>query len=457
MKSMTTKDICEGPLTRSLIRYSIPVILTGVFQLLLNAADLIVLGQFCGSHAVAVVGATVTLSSFLINFFVGLSIGVSVLVSQGLGAKNDKHVSHVVHTAIPVAAICGALVFLCGIVFAEPLLTFMKTPTDILPEAALYLRVFLSGSIFSMLYNFGAAIFRATGDPNTPLIHLLIAGVSGVLLKLLFVGALHWNVAGAALATVLSNLSAATLTMIALRRRNDSCRLSLRKLRLHLPTLKQLLIIGLPSGVQSALFSVANIALQSQINLFSADAIAGNTAAYNLECFVYTVVNSVGQAATTFTAQNIGARNLPRVKRILRHTLIMNAIIGVVLGGVVWFFGNTLLSIYITDSAQAISFGMLRIAYIFLPFFICGILESVTGVIRGLGKAFSTMIISFFGICLLRIVFVYGLFTFPAYQNLSTVYLSFPLSWFITFAAEWIFLKWVWRKQFAPLMNNGNT
>lgn len=453
MKIMTTQEICEGPLTRSLIRYSIPVILTGVLQLLLNAADLIVLGQFCGSHAVAVVGATVTLSSFLINFFVGLSIGVSVLVSQGLGAKSNGRVSHVVHTAIPVAVICGALVCLCGIVFAEPLLTLMKTPHDILSEAALYLRIFLSGSVFSMLYNFGAAIFRAAGDPKTPLTHLLIAGMLGVLLKLLFVGALHGGVAGAALATVISNLAAATLTITALIKRTDACRLSWRKLKLHLPTLKRLLIIGLPAGVQSALFSAANIALQSQINLFSADAIAGNTAAYNLECFIYTTVNSIGQAATTFTAQNVGARNLPRVKQVLHRVLVMNTVVSVVLGGLVWLFGNTFLSIYITDSPQAISFGMLRITYVFLPFLICGVLETVTGVIRGLGKSLSPMIISFFGICMLRVAFVYGLFAVPAYQSLITIYLSFPLSWTVTFVAEWILLKRIWRKQFAPLMN----
>ncbi len=431
-------DLTEGPLLKKIILYTIPVILTGILQLLFNAADLIVVGRFCGSISVAAVGDTTAVINLLVNFFIGLSVGVGVTVAHGLGAGKDEEVQKTVHTAIPTAFVCGVILTVIGILVTEPVLKAMDTPEDVIDLSATYMKVYFAGITSSMLYNFGSAILRAAGDTKSPLIYLTISGVVNVILNLFFVRVVNMNVAGVALATSISQTISAILTVRSLMIRKNSCKLELKKMRFYKRPLIRMTQIGLPAGIQSSLFSISNVIIQSSVNSFGSVVVAGNSAAQNIEGFVYTSMNSVSQTAMNFTGQNHGSGKFDRIKKIMIICLACVFVTGFAMGGIGYIFGRPLLSIYITDSPESIEYGMIRMAYILIPYFMCGLMDVATGMLRGIGSSLVPMIISVAGVCGFRIFWIRTIFQMPQYHTLSSIYVSYIISWSMTFIAEFI-------------------
>lgn len=431
-------DLCEGPLISRIIFYTIPIILTGILQLLFNAADLIVVGRCCGSISVGAVGATGAIINLMVNMFIGLSVGAGVTVAHGLGSGRSEDVRRTVHTAIPTAIICGAVLTVIGLFFSETFLRMMDTPDDALPLAASYMRIYFCGTIASMLYNFGSAILRAAGDTQSPLYYLTAAGILNFFLNLFFVIVLKMDVSGVALATTISQIVSAVLIVRALIMRNDACKLELKKIHIYSKQLKRILQIGLPAGIQSSLFAISNVIIQSSINSFGSVAMSGNAAAQNIEGFVYTSMNSYSQTSLNFTGQNYGAGKIDRLKKIMIVCLVSVFCTGLILGAVALFFGKSLLSIYITDSQEAIGYGLTRMKYIMLSYFLCGLMDVTTGLIRGLGKSVLPMLITVAGVVGIRLGWIYIIFRIPKYHTLQSLYISYTISWIATFIAELI-------------------
>ncbi len=443
MKKSYEMDMCSGPLLGKILVYAIPLMLSGILQLLFNAADVIVVGRFAGHESLAAVGSTSALINLLINVFIGLSIGANVLVAQYFGAGKEMEVQDTVHTAITISLICGlALVFL-GIFAAGPLLKIMGTPDDVLEKAILYMRVYFTGMPVLMLYNFGAAILRAVGDTKRPLYFLIAAGVVNVILNLCFVILLHMGVAGVALATVLSQCISAVLVCRCLMKSDSAYRLDLSRLGVRWRTLKRIAQIGLPAGFQGAVFSVSNVLIQSSINAFDSVAMAGSTASANLEGFVYNAMNAVHQTNLSFTSQNLGGGKFERINRILLLCLGVVTVVGVVMGGGFVLLGPQLLRIYSSDP-EVIRFGMVRLTIICGMYFICGWMDVLVGSLRGLGSSVIPMFVSLAGACGLRIVWIFTVFQW--HHSLNVLYLSYPVTWVVTAAAHLICFMMIRRK-----------
>lgn len=432
----SNKAMLQGRLLPSIIRYTVPIILTSLLQLLFNAADLVVVGQFCGSVSVAAVGATGSITNLMVNFFIGLSVGAGVCVAHGIGSREDRVVSNTVHTALPTALVSGAFLTVFGITFSRRFLEMMGTPETVLPLSAVYMKIYFAGVTFTMVYNFCAAILRAAGDTKSPLYFLFAAGVLNVILNVVFVTRFQMNVAGVALATTISQGVSAVLVVIALMRRTDACRLELKKLRFHKAQLGKMLRIGLPAGIQSSLFSISNVIIQSSVNSFGDVFMSGNAASANLEGFVYASLNAFQQTAVNFIGQNAGAGRYDRVRRVLWICLGCVTVTGLTLGGLMYVMGPRLLTIYITDSAEAISYGMIRMGYICLPYFICGLMDVTTGALRGLGASFVPMLISVLGVCGVRIGWIFTIFQMETFHTPQCLYFSYPISWLITAACQ---------------------
>ena len=447
---MTVTDIKErmvrGPLLGAVIRYTVPIILASVLQLLFNAADLVVVGQFCGPDSVAAVGNTGSLTSLFVNLFIGVSVGVGVTVAQGLGAKNAEAVHRAVHTALPAALVSSALLTVLGIAFCETFLRWMGTPENVLPLSAVYMRIYFAGITFNLVYNFCAAILRAAGDTKRPLIYLIIAGVINVALNLVFVTVLHMNVAGVALATTISQGVSAVLVVRALMRRNDECKLYLRKMRFYKVQLRQAITIGLPAGLQSSLFSISNVLIQSSINSFGTAVMAGNAAANNIESFLYVAMNSFHQTALNFTGQNVGAGNYRRVKHVLLACLGCVAVLGTAVGVGCFGFARQLLSLYIPGATESIYWGTVRMSHIFMLYALCGIMDVSTGCLRGMGVSLPPMLISVFGVCGIRVGWILTFFRLEQFHTPQSLYLSYPISWAVTFLGQIILFCFVYRR-----------
>ena len=435
--------MCNGPLLGKILLFSIPLMLSGVLQLLFNAADIVVVGRFAGHQALAAVGSTSALINLLVNVFIGLSVGTNVMVANYYGAGDRERLSQTVHTAILSSIICGlALIFIGGFL-AKPMLTLMGTPDDVLHQAALYMRIYFAGMPVFMLYNFGAAILRAVGDTRRPLYYLLIAGVLNVGLNLIFVIVLHMGVAGVALATVISQIVSAFLVIKALMNSDDMIRLELKKLKIHPARLRKMIRIGLPAGMQGAVFSVSNMLIQSSINSFGSIAMAGSTAAGNIEGFVYTAMNSFYQTALSFTSQNMGAGKYKRVGRILILCQICVTITGLVLGNGSYLFGRQLLGIYSSDP-EVIAYGLLRMSYLCIPYFLCGNMDVMVGSLRGMGYSIMPMLVSLAGACVIRVIWIYTIFRMN--HTLETLFTSYPISWIITAVVHLICFMIAYRK-----------
>lgn len=441
-----SQKMLQGPLLRNIVTYTIPVILTGVLQLLFNAADLMVVGRYCGSISVAAVGATTSLTNLIVNLFIGLSVGAGVTVAHALGAKNGDMVHRTVHTAIPAALVSGVVLTLVGVLFSESFLTLMGTPENVLPLSAVYMRIYFGGITFTLLYNFCASILRAAGDTRSPLIYLSISGVINVLLNLVFVMQLDMNVAGVALATVISQAISALALMRVLMRRTDACRLQLAQMRFHRPQLMKIIRIGLPAGIQSSLFGISNVLIQSSINSFGDILVSGNSAAQSIDGFLYVMMNAFHQTAVNFIGQNMGAGQQKRALKTLWICLGCTMVCGIAGGLFVYCFGEMLLSIYITDSAEAIACGMIRLTFVGLPYFVCGLMDVSTGALRGMGASVAPMIISVLGVCGLRIAWIATVFQIPQYHTPQSLYFSYPVSWVVTFAIQMLAFAIVYRR-----------
>ena len=428
----------QGPLFGSIVSYTVPIILTSVLQLLFNAADLVVVGRFCGSISVAAVGATGAITNLIVNLFIGLSVGGGVSMAHAIGSRNQEAMHRTVHTVLPTALVSGLVLTVVGVSFSETFLRWMDTPENVLRLSAQYMRIYFCGITFTMVYNFSAAILRAAGDTKSPLIYLTIAGVANVVMNLFFVTVLHMNVAGVALATTLSQGISAVLVVRNLMKTNEAWRFRPRCMRFYKEPLVKLLTLGLPAGIQNSLFSISNVMIQSSVNSFGEILMSGNAAAGNIEGFVYTSMNAFHQTALNFVGQNVGAGQYKRVKKIYSICLGCVTVVGMVLGGLAYAFGPQLLSIYITDSQEAISWGVIRLGFIALPYFVCGLMDVTTGVLRGLGVSVPPMLISVLGICGIRIGWIATIFQIPQFHTPQSLYISYLFSWAVTFLAQYI-------------------
>ncbi len=441
MKPGKSIDMLHGSLFKNIVAYAIPIILTNILQLLFNAADLMVVGNFCKSECVGAVGATSSLINLIINLFIGLSVGTGVSCAIAIGTGEGSAVHRVVHTALPVAITSGVLLTAVGVIFSKPLLVMMETPTEFLELSATYMRIYFLGITATMVYNFCAAILRAAGDTKSPFIFLLISGIINVILNLIFVTIFDMDVDGVALATIISQFLSAILTVWALMKRTDFCRLCLSKIRVYKKPLLEILRIGVPSGLQSCLFSFSNVLIQSSVNSLGPTVVTGSAAAANLEGFIWVSMNSMHQSALNFTGQNVGIKNYNRVSKIFKICILSSAVIGLVMGVLFYLFGETLLSFYITDSPEAIKAGMIRLLCISAPYLLAGIMDTATGSIRGMGVSLPPMLITVIGVCVFRVVWIFTIFKMPQFNNAESLYLSYPISWIITFLAElWLFI-----------------
>lgn len=437
----------EGALFPKIVSFTIPLILSGILQLLFNAADMIVAGRFVGKEALAAIGTTSSLINLLVNVFMGLSTGSNVLVARFYGSKCEKDVSETVHTSILISLISGIALSIIGIVFAPKILVLMGTPEDILPLSSLYIRIYFAGMPVIMLYNFSAAILRAIGDTKRPLTFLTIAGVINAVCNVIFIVVFHMGVDGVAIATVLSQAISAFLTMRCLYKSDECFRFEFKKLAITKDKLLQILRLGLPAGFQGAIFSISNVLIQSSINSFGSDAMSGNTAASNLEGFVYVAMNSVHHACLCFTSQNYGAKKFDRIKRSFILCQVFVIAVGAVLGFAGYLFGPELLSIYAdsADKAVVIKYGMIRLGIIMLTYFTCGTMDVCVGAIRGLGYSVMPMIVSLLGACVFRVIWIFTIFA--SNRTLECLYISYPVSWIITTLAHILCFAIVFRKQ----------
>lgn len=447
MKRSYEMDLCSGPLLSKILLFSLPLIFSGVLQLLFNATDIIVVGKFAGSNAMAAVGSTTSLFNLLVNFFIGISVGANVLVARYYGEKNYDSVQQTVQTALLTGLFGGALLVVLGVVLARPMLTLMSTPDEVIDQAVLYMKLYFIGMPASMVYNFGAAVLRAVGDTRRPLYFLMAAGVMNVFGDLLFVCVLGMGVAGTAIATVLSQCVSAGLTVLCLVRSDGMCRLDLHRLRFYRDKFARIMQTGLPAGMQSVIFNISNVLIQASINSFGAVTVAANTAAGNIEGFVYISMNSLYQTSISFTSQNLGAKNYRRIDQTLVRCLCIVTVIGLVLGNGAYLLGNHLLRIY-SDDPQVISFGMERLMVVSVTYFLCGIMDVLAGVIRGLGYSILPTIVSLIGACLLRIVWIFTVFRVLHTQFI--LYASYPISWVVTIIAHFICYLIVRKKVFRP-------
>lgn len=427
-------DMLNGPMIGPFVRYAIPLMLSGMLQLLFNAADVAVVGRFAGDDALAAVGSTGALCTLFTNLFIGLSVGVNVAAARACGAQDYRGLSRVVHTSMLLSLICGAIVTVLGIAFAPQFLIIMDTPPEIVVLASKYLRIYFAGMIAMMVYNFGSALLRSIGDTRRPLTYLTIAGVVNVVLNLIFVIGFRLNVVGVALATTISQCISAALVVICLMRSEGAVRLDVRRMRLHKEALGLVMRIGLPAGLQSTVFSISNVIIQASINSFGAIAMAGNSVAANLDGFVGTGLSAFYQAVVTFTGQNFGARKYGRIWKILRTAAVCEIVVGLPASFLVWYFGEALQHIY-TQSEAVVAAGMIRLAFVCLPFIIGGMMDCVVGSLRGIGCSITPMVVSVCGVCGIRLVWIATVCNMPQFVNdIRAVYISYPISWFATLA-----------------------
>lgn len=426
-KAVKRIDMCNGPILVNIVKYAIPIVCTSVLQLLFSAADLVVVGRFCGSNSVAAVGATNSLVHLFVNLFIGMAAGVSVAVANAVGEKNDGKISRVVHTALPLAVILGLVITISGLLTSESMLGIMGTPNEILPLSSLYLKIYFCGMIPSFIFEFSSAICRASGDTKTPLKFLSLAGIANVLLNVLFVTVIDMDVAGVALATVISQCVSAGLMVWFLSRRNDSFKFYFKRIHIYKDSLLKILRIGFPTGLQSSIFSASNVIIQSSVNSFGAAAIAGNAAAGSVEGFVFVGMQAFHHSSLNYTGQNYGAKNSKRIIKAFWANILCVSVVSIVLISAALIFARSLLSLYISDSPASIELGLIRMEYVCTFYIMCGIYEVMNGFVRGMGHSLVTMFISVFGVVGVRIVWLFTIF--KKYHTLDMLYVSYPISW----------------------------
>ena len=424
-------DMCNGPLFGKIIMFTIPLMLTGVLQLFYNAMDIIVVGRFAGKEAVAAVGSTGSLINLIINVFMGISVGVNVVVANAIGARKFDDVSKAVHTAAALGVFCGVAVGIFGFCVSASVLRLMSTPEDVLPLATLYTKIYFLGTPANILYNFLSAVLRAQGDTRRPLYILGISGVVNVVLNLIFVIVFKMDVAGVAVATIVSQYLSAVMVSYILIKSHDYCKIRIRQVKIHKSALKKIVRIGLPSGLSGTVFSLSNTVIQSSINSFNSTAlVAGNSAAANIEGFVYILMNSFYHTTISFVGQNKGAKKYDRIGKSVRICALTGMAVGLLTGVSVRIFAHLLLRIYLPGEEEAIYYGIIRLTYICMPYFLCGIMEVAQGGLRGMGSVIAPMCISLIGACGLRLVWVYTVF--KAFRSFEVLLCSYAVTWSVT-------------------------
>ena len=423
------QDMCSGPLLKKIVLFSLPIMAMNLLQLLFNAADMVVVGRYSGSDALAAVGATGALINLLINLFMGLSVGTSVVVAQDYGARDDEGIAKSVHTSIAVSLVSGLFVCVVGIAFCAPMLRLMGTPENIIGLSDLYMRIYFIGVPASMVYNFAAAVLRAVGDSRHPMYYLVITGAMNVLMNLLFVIVFDMSVAGVALATVISQYLSMGLILLFLVRSPNSIRLDFRKLGIDLAKLKSVVRIGLPAGLQNTLFSISNVLIQSAINSFGSALVAANSASGNIEGFLGTTINAYYNAAITFTGQNMGAKKYSRIDRTAKVCTLLIVITWIVLGSLIVLFSGPLLGIYTSDP-QVIELGMTRTRIMMCVYVSCAIMNVYPGFTRGMGYSILPMICTLAGACLLRMVWLWTIFA--RFPTVPILYACYPVTWTVS-------------------------
>ncbi|MBQ3823873.1 MAG: MATE family efflux transporter [Clostridia bacterium] len=430
-------DLTSGSVLKKMILFSAPLIFSSILQLLFNTADVIVVGRFAGDDSLAAVGSNGAVVGLITNLFVGFSVGANVVAARAFGAGKGKDLSETVHTAMLLSAVSGVVLTVIGFFGAKYILIWMLTPESVLPLATLYLQIYFLGMTAMMVYNFGSAILRAVGDTRRPFLFLFIGGCINVALNLLFVIVFKMDVAGVAIATVVSQCVSAALTVRCLVKEKGDFRLELKKLRVHKDKLASIVRIGLPAGVQGMLFSISNIIIQSSVNGFGEIVMSGNAAAANLEGYVYVTMNSFHQAAVSFNGQNYGARRFDRIVRVSVTAELCVIVAGTVFGMSEAIFGGSLLWIYTTNEA-AIQAGVIRLSFIAGTYALCGMQDVMVGLMRGLGYSILPMIVTLVGVCGSRLLWIFTVFQMPEYHKLEVLYFSYPMSWIITFIAHLI-------------------
>lgn len=442
-------DMTQGSVFKNIIRFAVPLILTSFLSLFYNAADLIVVSRWAGNAAMASVGATTSIYNMIFNIFMGFSIGAGVAVSKRYGARDTQSLSRAVHTAMLLSIIVGILAAFVGMGISRFVLGLLQTPADVIDGATLYLRIICAALPATLVYNFGAAILRAVGDTKRPLYILACTGMVNVVLNLVLVIGFHWDVAGVAVATAVSNVLSALAVVYSLVHSQNAYRLVLRELHLYREELLEILKIGLPAGVQSSAFSLSNSVIQSVVNSFGTDAISGNAAAGNIEGFVYAAMNAWYQAVMTAVAQNYGAKNHHRIKQSIGAALVCVSTVGLVLGLCCALFARPLLSIYITDSQEAIEYGAIRMLVTCAPYLLCGIMEVLAGSARGFGVSTVTAVNSLLGVCGVRIFWIIAIL--PFHRTAGFLYLCWPISWTVVIILNGITLYFTQKRAVARM------
>lgn len=445
-------DMLNGPVMPRLLSFALPLALSSILQLTFNAADVIVVGRFEGDAALAAVGAPGALINLLVNLFLGLSVGANVVVAQCHGAGSYRETNAAVHTSIALSILSGIGVGFVGFFLAGFFLSLMNTPADVLPLATSYMRIYFLGMPANMIYNFGAAILRAVGDTRRPLLYLTISGVVNVALNLLFVIAFGMGVSGVALATIISQIISAVLVVLCLVRTDGPIHLDPKRIRLERAKVWQIAKVGLPAGMQGIMFSISNVLIQSTVNSFGTIATAGNTAASNLEGYIYVSMNAIHQAAITFTGQNVGAKKYDRIPRVTRDSLLAVVGIGLAMGAMLMIFKSQLFHIY-TDKDEVIAAAAIRSSVIAPTYFLCGMMDVMVGVLRGMGSSVTPMIVSVAGVCGFRILWILALY--PLSPTLRMLYISYPVSWLITFGTHFCCFLAIYRKRFSKTYIEG--
>ncbi len=454
MKNKYQIDMCSGSLADKILLFALPLMASSLLQLLFNAADVVVVGRYAGKEALAAVGSNTSLINLTVNLFMGLSVGANVVVARDLGAKKFGDVSRSVHTALALALASGVVLMAGGALLARQLLEWMSSPTDVIDLAAVYLRIYFLGMPANLTYNFGAALLRAQGDTRRPLYYLTFAGAVNVVLNLVFVIRFRLDVAGVALATIISQYISAALVLRCLMREQGPVHLVPRKLRLDPRVVGRIMQVGLPAGFQGVLFSLSNVVIQSSLNSFDdAVIVAGSAAAANIEGFVYASMNAFYQTALTFVGQNYGAGECRRVDRVALECIGFMTVFGLVLGNLAYRFGSQLAAIYAPGEEDVIRQAVVRMAYICAPYFLCGLMDVMVGILRGIGYSVVPMVVSLIGACGLRLVWVATVF--QLYRTPAALYVSYPITWAVTGAVHVIFFLAVRKRAYRKVENTG--
>ena len=438
-------DMCHGPLLKKICLFAIPLICSTTLQLLFNTADIIVVGRFAGDNSLAAVGSNGAIIKLMINLFLGLSIGANILAARYYGARNKEDLDKTVHTTMLLSLYGGIAMTVVGVLGARQILIWMQTPPQVLELATKYLQIYFMGIVFTLIYNFGSAILRAVGDTRRPLYYLTISGVINVILNLIFVIKFRWDVAGVAAATVISQAVASALIVVCMMRDQGAVHLDISRLKIHKIQMSLIFRLGIPAGLHGMLFSISNVVIQSSVNSFGNVVMAGNAAAINIEGYVYFAMYAFSQTAISFTSQNLGAGNFKRILRILFLTQCCVIVTGLVLGVAAYLFASPLLGIYSPNQA-VIAAGALRMGFVSKPYFLCGIMDVLTGSLRGLGYVVAPMIVSLGGACIFRLVWITTLFQVPKFHTVQTIYISYPISWVLTFVVLGLCFVWAFRQ-----------